>query len=160
MRNCILPSDPPIKTCARATLLALELVCYLEAKLPMRYWWCFVIERSRFIDCLGPNGTVLKVSEGKNLETTCIYYGLPTPSLTCILLDENRRNLTTTIPRSVARNYTTKDPMIFFDVGATAKTLQCTIYHAATGRVVKYRSVLVYGRYHCLFHFDICACSI
>ena len=102
----------------------------------------------RFLDCLGPTDKVFRVYEGGSINATCIYSGSPAPSLRCVLLDANGKQLRTTTPEVVTSSYTSYNPMIISNVPRTAKTIRCTIFHAKTGTKKQTRKVLLLGKFH------------
>ena len=78
----------------------------------------------------------------QSIMSTCIYSGLPTPTLTCTLLDAKNQILSTTTPKIVTTSFTSTNPMILPNVGKTATSVKCFIYsygkstHTATRKVV------------------------
>ena len=103
----------------------------------------FFLEPPKFIDCLRAPGTILKVSQGRSLKSTCIYIGYPTPTLRCVLLDIKDQVLITTTPKTVTANYTTFNPMVFNHVKRDTKKVKCTLGHKETGTIMRERTVSV-----------------
>ena len=70
----------------------------------------------------------------------------------------------TTNPKTVYTNLTHENPMVFLNVGETAKSINCTLRQIEPSKVDKRsRSITVYGAYHsfydvfayfCLFHSE------
>ena len=108
--------------------------------------------RPKFIDCLGETRNIFEVRLGGFIKSTCIYHGIPVPSLRCVLLDENDQPLRSTIPEIVATNYTAKRPMILADVQITVNSVRCTAFQSKTITAVRRRYVFVLGKFHGILH--------
>ena len=110
----------------------------------------------KFINCLGASDNVFTVNAGGHIILTCIYFGIPLPSLQCVLLDANGMRSMNATPKTVTRNCTSEIPMIIYNISQNTKEVMCTAFHVKTGKVKQKRSVsvlVVLGKFDALLCF-------